>query len=639
LTGVFDAHAFFETWVYDGLILAAAGLCIARAVIVPTQRGAWAVLGLGLVAWTAGDVYYSLFLFELDEPPLPSVSDALWLSFYPACYVAVVLLVRERVREFRTSLWLDGLVGSLAAAALAAALLFAAGAPNGTETVRVDLTYELGDLLLLAFVIAVLAITGWRPGRALAMVAAGIVGSALGDGYFLYHSATGTEVTSTLAATLWPVSALMIGCAAWQPSVVTNRVRLDGWRVFLVPSALAASGLGLVIYDAIGSLNPLALVLAVATLAAVIIRMAVTYRENARLLSMSRVDALTDSLTSLGNRRKLMIDLEAAIASATPTEPRAIMLFDLNGFKAYNDRFGHPLGDALLVRLGRELEAAVEPAGSAYRLGGDEFCVVAEGTEDEIEGMASVAGEALLERGKGFLVSASSGVALIPRDARDASLALHLADERLYAQKQGSRRSSVNFESGAELLEAFEERDPSLRHRLDRVALLARAAAERLGIFGTELDELTRAAQLHDVGKVAVPDAVLQKAGPLDAIEWEFLRQHTIVGERILNSASSLTSVAKLVRSSHERYDGHGYPDGKSGDEIPLGSRIIAACDAFHAMTSDRPYGRSMTSDEAIAELCRNASLQFDPRVVRALSEVLAWDRAAESTEPAPVSS
>ena len=175
------------------------------------------MLGLGLVAWTAGDVYYSLFLFDLDKPPLPSLSDALWLLFYPACYVAIVLLVRERVHEFRTSLWLDGLVGSLAAAALATALLFGAGTPDSEETVMVDLTYELGDILLLGFVVAVFALTGWRPGRALAMVAAGIVGIALADGYFLYHSATGTEVTSTLAATLWPASALMIGCAAWQP--------------------------------------------------------------------------------------------------------------------------------------------------------------------------------------------------------------------------------------------------------------------------------------------------------------------------------------------------------------------------------------------------------------------------------------
>jgi two-component system, cell cycle response regulator len=630
LTGALDARDFFETWIYDGLILTAAGLCIARAVIVSTQRWAWAVLGLALVAWTAGDVYYSLFLFQLDKPPLPSVSDALWLSFYPACYVAVVLLVRERVPEFRTSLWLDGLVGSLAAAALAAALLFGAGRASNGETVRVDLTYELGDLLLLAFVVAVLAITGWRPGRALAMVAAGIVGSALGDGYFLYYSATGTEVTSTLAATLWPASALVIGCAAWQPPMVRQHVRLEGWRVFLVPSALAAAGLGLVVYDAVSSLNPLALGLSVATLAAVIIRMAVTYRENARLLNKSRVDALTDPLTGLGNRRKLMIDLDEAVEVATAASPCAVLLFDLNGFKAYNDRFGHPLGDALLVRLGRELQAAVEPSGNAYRLGGDEFCVIGEGNEGELETTASAAGQALLERGKGFLVSASCGIAIVPRDAPDASLAVQLADERLYAQKQGSRRTSVNYESGADLLRAFEERDPSLRDRLDRVALLARAVAERLGISGTELDDLTRAAQLHDVGKIAVPDAVLQKAGPLDAIEWEFLRQHTIVGERILNSAPSLTSVAKLVRSSHERYDGRGYPDGKSGTEIPLGSRIIAACDAFHAMTSNRPYGRSMTSDEALEELCRYANHQFDPIVVEALSGVLSWERIAQ---------
>jgi diguanylate cyclase (GGDEF)-like protein len=330
-----------------------------------------------------------------------------------------------------------------------------------------------------------------------------------------------------------------------------------------------------------------------------------------------------------------MIDLEEAVGMASAADPCAVLLFDLDGFKAYNDRYGHPLGDALLARLGRELEAAVKPAGDAYRLGGDEFCVVAAGNEDEIERMAFAASEALFERGTGFLVSTSWGVALIPRDASDASLALHVADERLYAQKHDGRRSSVSWETGAEVLQAFETRDRGLRDRLDQVALLARATAERLGLSGADLDELTRAAQLHDVGKVAVPDSVLQKAGPLDAIEWEFLRQHTIVGERILNAAPSLTSVAKLVRSSHERYDGRGYPDGKLGQQIPLGSRIIAACDAFHAMTSNRPYGRSMTSDEALEELSRKASLQFDPGVVEALFEVITWDQVTEPRQTA----
>ena len=114
---------------------------------------------------------------------------------------------------------------------------------------------------------------------------------------------------------------------------------------------------------------------------------------------------------------------------------------------------------------------------------------------------------------------------------------------------------------------------------------------------------LLQAAALHDVGKVAIPDAILDKPGPLDEAEWEFMRTHTLIGERILAEAPALAEAAKIVRSSHERYDGDGYPDGLAGDEIPLAARIIAVCDSFDAMTSDRPYRTAMSTEGALSEL------------------------------------
>lgn len=618
------ANGFFETWVYDGLIFTAAAMCLARAYFFTAQRTSWLVLGIGLTLWGAGDAYYAIFLAHLDSPPLPSPSDALWLAFYPACYVAIVLLVRDRVREFRSTLWLDGLVGALAASAIGAALVFGAiiGSGGGATIVAVDLTYALGDLVLLGFVIGVFALTGWRPGLALFLVGTGLVISAIVDSFFLYGSATGSVPGTTLVATLWPMGALLMGCAAWQRPAPATAMRLEGWRVFLMPSAFALSGLGLLAFDTFESLNPLALILAMATLGAVIVRMALTFRENVRLLNSSRKEALTDALTGLGNRRKLMYDLEHEFPLATDEAPRGLLLFDLDGFKQYNDRYGHPLGDALLARLGRRLSAAVK-SGAAYRLGGDEFCVIGHGSPMEIMEITEASREALSEQGEGFNIESSCGVAMIPGDASDIKVALHIADERLYAQKNGRQRFSVSRETGAALLQALEEREPDLRGHLDKVAELSRSVASKLGLSGQDLDDVTRAAQLHDVGKVAVPDAVLQKAGPLDPMEWDFMHQHTIVGERILNAAPALTSVAKLVRSSHERYDGQGYPDGMAGDKIPLGARVISACDAFHAMTSTRPYGRSMTPDEALDELLRCANLQFDPNVVEALCEIV----------------
>jgi two-component system, cell cycle response regulator len=619
------ADSFFETYVYNALIFAAAALCLVRAAVVRAERGAWFVLGLGMLFWAAGEAYYSIFYANDADPPLPNVADGLWLAFYPACYIAIVMLVRERVREFRSSLWLDGLVGALAASAIGAALVFGALVGDGRDaaTVSVDLAFALGDLLLLGFVVAVFALTGWRPGRALLMVGAGLVTSAVVDGYFLYGSATGSLPSTTLVAALWPAAALLLGVAAWLKPTEAQPIRFEGWRVLMMPSLFAISGLALLGYHTFEPQNALALILAMATLTAVIIRMAVTFRENIHLLQSSRHEALTDALTGLGNRRSLLNDLHEAVEQATPESPRGLMLFDLDGFKLYNDRFGHPLGDALLSRLGDQLATAVRGCGTAYRLGGDEFCVIAGGTEETLQRVTMVAQAALSAIGEGFHITASAGFAFIPRDANDVTLALHLADERLYSQKEGTRRTTVSSQTGAALLQALEEREPDLRGHLDHVARLSQVVGRRLGLSGEDLEDVARAAQLHDVGKVAIPDAILQKHEPLDAEEWDFIRSHTIVGARILGAAPALETVAKIVRASHERYDGAGYPDRLAGEAIPLGARIVSACDAYNSMISNRPYGRTLSSEEALEELRRCAGEQFDPIVIDAVCELV----------------
>ena len=145
----------------------------------------------------------------------------------------------------------------------------------------------------------------------------------------------------------------------------------------------------------------------------------------------------------------------------------------------------------------------------------------------------------------------------------------------------------------------------------------------RLGLPAHELEQVRQAAELHDVGKVAVPDAILEKRGPLDDEEWRFIRQHTVTGERIISAAPALVQVAKLVRSSHERWDGTGYPDRLAATDIPVGSRIVSACDALAAMVSDRPYREAVGLPAALEELARCAGTQFDPDVIAALTAVL----------------
>jgi HD-GYP domain-containing protein (c-di-GMP phosphodiesterase class II) len=192
----------------------------------------------------------------------------------------------------------------------------------------------------------------------------------------------------------------------------------------------------------------------------------------------------------------------------------------------------------------------------------------------------------------------------------------------MYAQKNAGR-TSASRQSKDVLLRALAERNPFLRSHLGGVADLAESTALSLQLSHDLVEQVRHATELHDVGKVAVPDAILTKPGPLDEEEWAFIRRHTIIGERIIGAAPALTRVAALVRHSHERWDGRGYPDGLAGADIPLGARIVAVADAFDAMTSPRPYSRPRSPAAALDELARNAGTQFDPAVVEAFA--VAW--------------
>jgi diguanylate cyclase (GGDEF)-like protein len=339
-----------------------------------------------------------------------------------------------------------------------------------------------------------------------------------------------------------------------------------------------------------------------------------------------REQAVTDALTGLGNRRRLSADLSTALERAAAV-PALLLLFDLDGFKAYNDTFGHLAGDQLLTRLGAKLSDAIAAHGSAYRLGGDEFCVLLRLEGEDVDDLIARAAAALRDSGKQFTIRASCGAVLLPHEADSPDHALQLADERMYAQKRG-RAAGPRDQARDVLLRTMQAKQPELDDHSSEVADLAVRVARQLGLTGEQLDEVARAAELHDVGKVGIPDTILNKPGPLDATEWEFMHQHTILGERILNAAPALRPVARLVRSSHERWDGTGYPDQLAGEAIPLGARIVAVCDAYEAMTADRAYRRALSPHAARQELSANAGSQFDPAVVAAFLAAVNPDQA-----------
>ncbi|MBN1527424.1 MAG: diguanylate cyclase [Thermoleophilaceae bacterium] len=627
----------WEGLIYSGLIGCAAISCFARAVQVRRERLAWSVMGVGLAAWMCGELCWTIVLNYRDTVPVPSLADAFYWIFYVASYVGLMLLLRSRMR-FRGSQWLDGAIAASAVAALAGAIAFepiVAATVGEPVAVAVNLSYPIADLLLLSLVVASFALSGWRPDRGSALIGLGMGLMAVGDGIYLFQSAQGTYAEGTLLDAMWPAAALLVGAAAWQPAVRSAVPRIEGWRVVLIPCLAGLAAIGLLAYDHFDQLHDGALVLATVTVLLVTARMALTFIENQQMLRHSEAEANTDALTTLHNRRRLMNDLERELTLASAEEPRMLVLFDLDGFKQYNDAFGHLAGDGLLARLGARLEAVVESKGSAYRLGGDEFCVLFEPGTAGVEPLVAACASALTESGEGFTIGASYGAVMAPDEVEDATEALQLADRRMYAQKAGGRMSAGR-QSRDVLLSTLTEREPNLGEHLHDVAKLALAVGRELQMTSEDLDEIGRAAELHDVGKVAIPDAILNKPGPLEEAEWAFMRRHTIIGERILLSAPALRPVARLVRSSHERWDGSGYPDGLRGEEIPLGARIVAVCDAFDAMTTDRPYRRRVSDDEALAEIEANAGTQFDPRVVAAFARVLrAESPAAEVTTAA----
>ncbi len=600
-------------FICTGLLLVARGRRVDRG---------WALIGLGSICWGSGDVYWQLKLSAMSSPPVPSWADAGYLAFCPLSFAGILSLVRGRARNAPRTLIADAAAAALTTGALSAALVLEPvmrTASGGALSIATNLAYPLCDLSLLGLLVGATAVGEWRLNRQLLLLGLGVLAFWIADSMYLVAVATNTYSTSQWYNGLWYLTPCLVAWAGWLPAKpqIATVQRGTSRRAIVMLLSFAVAALVVLFVGGYTNVGPVAMGLAAMAVLVVLARLVLTWQENVRLLRDSQREAVTDSLTGLRNRRALAGDLRDRLALATRTHPTTLVLFDLDGFKHYNDSFGHPAGDALLRRLGANLSAYVQGRGGAYRMGGDEFCALIHASDDELGETIRGATAALSESGEGFTVTCSYGCVLLPEEAGDSETALRLADMRMYANKRGGR-ASASRQSRDVLLRALEERNPTLHAHVRDVAQLAVQTAINLGLSADEVDDVRHAAELHDVGKVAIPDAILDKPGPLDDDEWLFIRRHTVIGERIVTAAPALNGVGALVRSSHENFDGTGYPDQLAGEDIPLGSRIILVCDAFDAMTKDRPYRAAMSEADAVAELRRHGGKQFDPRAVEA---------------------
>ncbi len=609
---------------YFTVMSGACGLCAARGA-AGADRAVWLLLAGALALWIGGDV-----IWTFADPGEVSLADAMYIGFYVLALPALVLLLRRRASGTLATLWADGWAAALTVASLAAYFFVepVIGGSHGTPlpTLLVNLAYPLADTLLLAFVVgAAVATRGTLRSSWLALSGALAV-MAICDGIYLNLSWAGTYVDGSLLDAGWPAAALALGCATWVGrSDRTERLAMADRAPILLPVLWGSGSLAIVAVLGIEQDSPpLAMGLAVAGVLSVFGRLMLTDAQNRHLADAANLQALTDPVTGLGNHRALTGDLAAALASAQPERRVLLALFDLNGFKGYNDLFGHPAGDALLERLGVRLGEVAGDGARAYRIGGDEFCLLAEvDARVEQEFLVARAGQALSEHGEGFEISAAGGHVLAEPGRTSASAALRAADARMYAAKRSVRTSALSQATDV-LAAAARERDGEAAQGNARLARLAELTARELGMDDESVAHVRHAARLHDVGKLAIPGDILAKTTPLDGPELDFLHRHTLAGERIAGAAPALAPVARLIRSSHERYDGAGYPDGLAGAAIPLGARIVFVCDAFEGMTSDRAYRPALSEFDALAELADNAGTQFDPAVVRAFTYVLA---------------
>jgi diguanylate cyclase (GGDEF)-like protein len=348
-----------------------------------------------------------------------------------------------------------------------------------------------------------------------------------------------------------------------------------------------------------------------------------------RVLASSHAHASAhDALTGMPNRRRLMRDLAARLVPGAA--PATLAILDLDGFKTYNDTFGHPAGDDLLRRIGGRLTAeAQRVGGDAYRMGGDEFCLLLPAGHD-----AGLIAEQITERSGALVVTATCGDLPLRPDLTVAE-ALSLADERLYSRKHRRTGGSAH-QAATALTQVLFEQSPGAAARTRRIVDLATRTARALDLDEETVADVELTAMLHDIGEVAIPQSILEKRDPLDAAEWAFIRRHTLIGERIVAAAPSLRHIARAVRATHERWDGGGYPDALAAEDVPLPARVSFVADAFCAMVQTRPHRAARTVPEALRELRACAGTQFDRAVVVAACAVIEHEAVAGDAGAAP---
>ncbi|MBO8158132.1 PAS domain S-box protein [Thermosyntropha sp.] len=329
-----------------------------------------------------------------------------------------------------------------------------------------------------------------------------------------------------------------------------------------------------------------------------------------------------DVVTGLYNRRFM----EERISQMNVSEelPLALIMADVNGLKLVNDVFGHEKGDELLQKTAGVIKMICGESAVVARWGGDEFLILLPRTsaEEARKVMGKIRKRCLRAKTDQVPLSIAMGCAVKYEPSGSMRQLIKEAEEGMYRQKLLEDKSYRNKIMNT-MLTTLAAKSTETEEHAERLKTYCLLIGQKMGLEDKDLDELALLAMLHDIGKIGVKESILNKPGPLDDKEWEEMKKHTEIGYRIARNIPELASISDYILSHHERWDGKGYPQGLKGEEIPLVCRILAVVDAYDAMTSDRSYRKALSVETALAEIKRNAGIQFDPEVVEIFIELI----------------
>jgi two-component system, cell cycle response regulator len=636
---------------YQGLSFSAAvAILVGVRCHNPPQRRPWYLLAASQLIYASADATFYVAHDVLHQQQFPALADLLYLSHYPTLMAGLLLLVRQRTPSRDRASLIDAAVIALGVGLLSWLFLIGPLASNANDSALVkvaSVAYPAADLLVFAVAVRLLVGPGARPASYWLLSASLLVVLATDTAYVLMQL-TGTYTTGNVLDATWLASNVLLGAAALHPSMRVLSEPSEAatptsrWRLGLLAVASLIAPATLLIPTTLDSSINLT-VIAGASAALFLLVVA----RLGELVDEQRRAAITDGLTGLHNRRffEATLALEAEQAARSERD-LGLLVLDIDHFKRINDAHGHQAGDRVLRELASRLTAAIRGGDVVARYGGEEFVVLLRNTSvatvpEAAERLRRAVGDVpvVLADDLWLAVTVSVGGAAWPVHAHSADELVRVAHQALYAAKRlGRNRVQIGRPLGGTLM--LKERDEeAVLTYLERLAdeIDARQAAEEHSAAisrwaGTIADQLglrpdarrrtELAGRLHDIGKIIVPDKILLKPGPLTGREWAVVRRHPVQGARLAGLADGLHQVAAIVRQHHERFDGGGYPGGRSGEDIRIEARVVAVCDAWAAIRSNRPYDAARPVEAAREQLRAASGSQFDPTVVAAFLEL-----------------